>query len=104
MAQRSDSLRELLMKITGIKYCYINPPSSIRMSYPCIIIHLSDQDRKFADNQRYWNWLRWSITIVDPESINGESYIEQLTSLSYCSFDRLYIADNLHHYVFSIYY
>lgn len=104
MEQRWQILREILMEETGISYCYYDPPATIRMYYPCIIFHLSDQDSKYADNMAYLRNLRWDVTVVDPVSTNGEIYVGELTSLPHCRFGRHYVADNLHHYTFSIYY
>lgn len=104
MEQRWQILRELLMEKTDIDYCYYDPPASIRMTYPCVIFHLSDQDVIYADNQAYLSRLRWDVTIVDPVSTNGEIYIMEMIQLPMCRFGRHYVADNLHHYTFSLYY
>lgn len=104
MEQRWEKLRKILMETTGLSKCYYDPPASIRMEYPCILFQLSSNYVLHADNMAYKSRFRWSVTIVDPVSTNGENYIAEMLALPYCAFDRHYATDNLHHYVFDIYY
>ncbi len=104
MEQQWERLRKKLLGVTELSKCYYDPPASIRMTYPCIIFNLSSNHVRYADNGTYKSRLRWNVTIVDPVSTNGEKYIALMTSLPYCTFDRHYVTDNLHHYTFVIYY
>lgn len=81
---------------------YFQPPSNVRLSYPCIIYSLSDIDTKFADNIPYLHQRKYSVQVIDK---NPDSAIrEGMLHLKRCSFDRQYTADNLYHWVFTIFY
>lgn len=84
------------------RHVYYQPPPNVRIAYPCIIYSLSDIDTKFADNIPYVHLRRYSLTVIDkdPDSM----IVDKVSNLPRCSFDRMYIADNLYHWTFSIYY
>lgn len=84
------------------KHVYFQPPTGFRIAYPCIIYSLAKIDTKFADNNPYFHQRRYTVTVIDknPDS----KIVDKVLQLPRCSFDRPYVADNLHHWVFSIYY
>lgn len=96
-------LHEKLEKIEGVKKVYYQPPASVRMKYPCIVYNLSNIKTFYADDNFYNGTKRYSITVIDS---NPDSEIPDilLKSFKMCSFDRIYIADNLYHNVFILYY
>lgn len=96
-------LQKELSAIKGVKKAYFQPPASVRMEYPCIVYELSHKNVLHADNQIYRLKNRYAVTVIDR---NPDSKIPDLvlTSFPYCSFDRPYKADNLYHYVFTLYY
>lgn len=83
-------------------HVYFQPPSNIRIAYPCIIYSLANIDTKFADNIPYAHQRQYSLTVIDknPDSL----IVDKVASLPRCSFDHPYTADNLNHWAFSIYY
>ena len=100
MGTRVDLHKELL---TMAPYAYYNPPSSCKMSYPCFRYTLSGIDTIYADNQSYKNHINYSITYISND-IADDKMLEVLGHFQYCRFDRHYVADNLHHYVFELFY
>ena len=95
-------LQTLLEALLGSRNVYFQPPSTVKMKYPCIVYSLSDIDTKFADNIPYSNKRRYQLTAIDP---NPDSVIpDKLALLPMCIFDRSYTSDNLNHYVFNIYF
>ena len=95
-------LQTLLEALLGSRNVYFQPPSTVKMKYPCIVYSLSDIDTKFADNIPYSNKRRYQLTAIDA---NPDSVIpDKLALLPMCVFDRSYTADNLNHYVFNIYF
>jgi hypothetical protein len=82
-----------------VKY---QPGPSVKLSYPAIIYNLDDIPSIFADNRPYCWDHRYSVTIIDrdPES----KLREKLVQLPMCKFSRVYVADNLYHFIFEIYY
>jgi len=96
-------LHSELCVILGSDKVYYQPPSTVKMSYPCIIYFVATDKPKYADNAIYNNLKRYTITVVDrnPDSAIPDNL---RNALRYCTFDRTYVADNLNHFVFSIYY
>ena len=95
-------LHDILVEILGSKYVYFQPPEKVKMNYPCIVYELSKIKSTMADNKRYLNTKRYSITIIDP---NPDSSIhEKMLELPYSSFDRFYTYDNLNHWVYTLYF
>lgn len=101
MASRLD-LQYLLEDLFGSTNVYYQPSTNTRMQYPAIRYARENIDEQYADNRTYIMSNLYQIVVIDPHPDNP--VIEKLEELEYCSFQRHYIADNLHHYVFSIYY
>lgn len=103
---RLDKRLELhseLESIIGSKNVYFQPPESIRMKYPAIIYFRDDIDTIKADDLNYLFFNRYQVTIVDPDP-DSEFLDPMLNHFRQCSYDRHYVADNLNHDVFTLYY
>ena len=81
---------------------YFQPPENVRMSYPAIVYALDDIRLRYADDGVYKHLRRYSVTYItlDPDN----DVVDKIASLQYSSFDRFYIANNLNHYAFSVYF
>jgi hypothetical protein len=99
MASRLQ-LQTLLEEIT--EHVYFQPPSSIQMQYPCIVYIRDGSDTKYADDAPYTHAKRYQVTVIDRNPDTELS--DQLERLRYCSFDRYFPADNLNHYVFTLFF
>lgn len=89
--------------LTGIvPNAYFQPPPGISMSYPCIVYDLDDIDTRFANNAPYNLKKGYKITIIDPDP--DSALPDEVAKLPGVSFDRFYTADNLNHYVFTLYF
>lgn len=99
---RRIQLHEMLVDILGSTNVYFQPPSTIKMKYPCIVYSLANIDSRFADNIPYFHKRRYSVTIIDrdPDSVIRD----KMTYIEKCSFERSFTSDNLYHYVFNITY
>lgn len=102
MARSRVELQSLLESVLGSRNVYFQPPASVKMKYPAIVYERYDIDKYPADNIAYLQFLRYTITVIDknPDS----EHVINVSKLSYCSFDRHYTVDNLHHDVFTIYF
>lgn len=96
-------LHSELESIPGVKKVYFQPPSTIKMTYPCIRYSLEGISERMADDKEYTFKDRYSIIVI---TSNPDTPIPDIVrkSFRYCSFDRCYTADNLYHYVFTLYY
>ena len=106
MASRSD-LQTLLEGImTNLEFdpdeVYFQPPPDVELSYPAIIYTESKHDVLYADNDKYRMFKQYDIQIIDK---NGDCVIpDEIEKLEYCSFDRLFISDNLYHWNYTLFY
>lgn len=85
----------------GDRHSYFDPPMELRMKYPAIRYKLRSIDKVYANNIAYSLRTPYEVTLIDtnPDS----EYVSKLLALPYCSFDRHYTANNMHHFVFTIY-
>lgn len=101
MAER-EQLHAILTEILGSSNVYFQPPSTIQLSYPCIIYQRQAKQELFANDALYLSKKRYSITVVDK---NPDSEIpDKIAELKLTTFDRHFVADGLHHDVYSCYY
>lgn len=97
---RSSSLIEMLKGLCP--NVYYQPPATISMKYPCIVVSLDRITARYADNNPYSLNTCYNLTYICRDPDNEMKY--RLAQLSKCSFERAYSADNLHHYSFRLYY
>ena len=102
-----EELHENLCKIIGItapdgdRHVYFQPPPSLKIKYPAIVYKLKAIPTRIANNKIYKKDRGYEAVLIDknPES----EYVDKILELPYCGFDRFYTADNLNHFVFTIY-
>jgi hypothetical protein len=99
---RRLELQGILENILGSRNVYFQPPSNTKIQYPCIVYQRNNIDGVYADNSKYLNKYRYSLTLIGSSPEN--SLIESLLELPYCSYDRFYVADGLNHDSFTLYY
>lgn len=101
MASRLQ-LQALLEGLLGTGHVYFQPPSNIQMQYPCIIYTRDGSQTEYADNRPYARTKRYQVTVVDR---NPDSELpDKVESLPLCDFNRFFSADNLNHYVFTLFF
>lgn len=94
-------LQEVLEGILGSSNVYFQPPASLKLVYPCIVYSRNTYDSVFANNDSYLRRTRYSIVLIDknPDS----QFAEPIADIPYCKHTRNYIADNLNHDVYDLY-
>lgn len=81
---------------------YFQPPANVALAYPCIVYQRDNLHTDFADNNPYGHEQRYQVTVIDR---NPDSDIPQkLAALPRCTFDRFFVADNLNHDVYRLYF
>lgn len=100
MAKDRLYLHDQLIGILGSSKVYFQQPTM--MSYPCIVYKLDDIEAVHANDKQYWNMKRYLVTVIDkdPDTLIPD----KLLTLPYCSFETYFVANNLNHYIYSIYY
>jgi len=100
--RRRIELHEDLCTLLDSRDVYFQPPATIQMKFPCIIYSLKDVNVEHADNVNYTQRDCYTITYIDR---NPDSPIpDKIGELELSSFDRYYVADNLHHFVYTLYF
>lgn len=102
MAKPRKELHQILVDILGSKNVYFQPPESIKLNYPCIIYHRAKNKVNYADDEIHIHYRQYEGIVIDK---NPDSEIpDKLEKLQYCSLDKVYTADNLNHYAFTIFF
>lgn len=72
------------------------------MNYPCIVYQRDQAINKYADNGPYHHTKRYQVSIIDrdPDSIIPD----KVARLSLCEFAQHFVAENLHHDIYNLYY
>lgn len=100
MADRLE-LHSVLQELLGSSNVYYQPPESIKMQYDAIRYSKKTIDSKYANDRKYSMIDCYEVIVIS--RLPDNPVIKKLLSLPYCSYDRHYVADNLHHDVLTIY-
>lgn len=101
MGQRLD-LQSLLEDILGSRNVYFQPPPTVQLKYPCIIYKRDYAKTQFGDNQPYLKSKRYMVTIIDRDP--DSKIPDKVSNLPMCLFARHFVADNLNHDVYNLYF
>jgi hypothetical protein len=79
---------------------YFQPPT--KMSYPCILYKRDADDTKWADDITYLHKWRYEVTVIDkaPDSL----LVDAVRQLPLCKFTRHFVAENLNHDVYNLFF
>ena len=81
---------------------YFQPPTNVRLEYPCIVYHRDFADTKFADDEPYNHTKRYMIIVIDRD-LDSE-IPDKVAALPMSLFNRFYTADDLNHDVYNVYF
>ena len=102
MARRLQ-LQAELEELLGSRNVYFQPPESKKLKYDCIIYNRDNVASTKADNHNYLNVNRYNVMFLSRDPDN-EMPIKILEHFEYCTYSRHYVADNIYHDVFTLYY
>lgn len=103
MADRLD-LHEDLCDLLGSRNVYFQPPSTIRMSYPCFVYERSSGLSIRADDGTYTYHQAYNVTYItaDPDSLDMiRRFVFKFPQSRY---NTHFTSDNLNHDTFVLYY
>lgn len=96
-------LNTKLKMLIGSSNVYFQPPASVQLSYPCVIYSIGEGDAKHADGMVYSYVNSYDLLFIFKKP--NVAIIEKvLAELPMCKMTRAYVADNLNHYAFRVYY
>lgn len=99
---RRIGLHQALVGILGSANVYFDPPETVRLSYPAIIYTRKRIRTNKANDELYNARVAYDVILIDRDPDN--TIVGDLLRLQMSSYDRHYVADNLHHDVLTIYY
>ena len=100
--ERRRLLHDLLVGLLGSRNVYFQPPTNIEMKYPAIVYARDSSSTDYADNGPYRRKKRWTITHIsrDPE----DPVPDKIEDIPLCAFNRFFVAENMNHNVFNLYF
>lgn len=100
---RRLQLHQELINVLGSSNVYYQPSGITKMNYPCIRYKRDRGRHMNADNKTYIYRQAYQIMYIDqnPDNTVVDALIEHFSEISY---NRHYVADNLNHDVFILYY
>lgn len=101
MAQRLE-LQELLVDILDSDSVYYQPPANVQMQYPCIVYNREKIVPTWAENKPYSLNNQYLVTVIDRDP--DSEIPDEIAKLPLCIHDRFFIADNLNHNVFKLFF
>lgn len=100
---RRPQFQAVLSGILGnAEHVYFQPPSDVTMVYPCIVYDFAPGWTSFADDQPYFYEQQYEVKLIG-QAPQPEKF-ELLRSLPKSLHSRSYVAENLRHDVFDIYF
>lgn len=99
---RRHKLQSILETILGSRRVYYQPPTTMRMEYPCIVYELGGSNDRFADDFKYKRERTYQLTVIDR---NPDSTIpDRVDDLPYSSMDTTFVQDGLNHFVYTLHF
>jgi len=93
-------LHSLLVEITA--YVYFQPPSNLKLQYPCIIYERDSATSAFADNGPYRYTKRYTVTVIDRDP--DSALPDKIAALPLATHTQFFAANDLNHDVFNLYF
>lgn len=95
-------LHEILCEILGSRNVYFQPPESVKLKYPAIVYSRDNIRNYHADDDVYNKLVVYQLMVIDKDPDSRIVY--DISNLPLCQFNRHYVADNLNHDIFLIYF
>ena len=114
MERRSDLLIQELKDLLGTDEVYFQAGPDVGsdensyiftgIEYPCFIMERTTAYQPHANDRNYLFRPGYQVTYINRDEPDPEMLEEVVRHFPCCKYDRHFIADNLHHDVFMIYY
>lgn len=94
------ALRAIVKKRCGEENVYYQPPTGLRMKYPCICYERGRIDNYYASDKVYRQTVGYTVTVIDTKP--DSEMTAAVSRFDKCTFSRNFISDNLYHDVFTV--
>lgn len=102
MAQSQQELHQLLSEFEGVTEAYFQKPGNLTLVPDYIVYEIDDEYMLRADDTVFAHLNRYTVTLVTRDQ---ESPVKQLIrGLPHVSFNRMFVAGQLYHFVYNIYF
>ena len=102
---RREDLHNELKSLLGTNEVFFQATSNHKLKYPAIIYSLENAETLYADSKPYFYMNRYTITYL---TLNpDDELIEKILMSPELQRIRLvnhFVSDNIHHYVYKLYY
>lgn len=95
-------LRSIVKDRCGAENVYYQPPTGLKMKYPCIVYNRDTIRNRHADDGVYSQNVGYELTVIDTKP--DSSMTAAVSALPKCAYGRHFISDNLHHDVMTVWY
>lgn len=97
---KTEELQSMLETLLGSTNVYYQAPSSEGMNYPAIVYSRNTIKNAFANNKVYAQTYTYQLIVIaqDPDCIT----VFDVSKLPTAVHNRHYVAENLHHDIFTI--
>ena len=103
MTQMRSTLQTILEEIqtaaNETPHVYFEPPETVKMSYPCFVYHFTGYNNLGANDGKYLKSEEYAVRYITKKA--DPLIPKALVDLPHVSFDRHYVAENLHHFMFT---
>jgi len=102
VAQSQQELQTLLSEFPGVTDAYFQKPGNLTLVPDYIVYEIDDEYVLRADDRAFAFFNKYTVTLVTRDQ---ECPVKQLIrDLPYASFDRMFIAGGLYHFVYNLYF
>lgn len=104
MIELNDEIRDYFSSIEGLNKVYLQPPSSEKLIYPCLIITQNIPSTLYCDDVPYLVWPTYELMLIDydMESSIPSEIIRKGIGNYRIQPERYYVADNLCHWMYTL--
>lgn len=81
---------------------YFQPPDNLQIQYPCIVYQRYRAESEFADNIPYKFTRSYQVTVIDADP--DSDIPNKVAALPSCTTNRNFVAGNLNHDVYTLYF
>ena len=99
---RRKKLDDALVAILDSDHVFFQPPSTVKMDYPCVTYSLDGMKILRADSINYKKFYRYRVVLMDWDP--DTELVDKLVDIPYfSSMGQHYTNNNLHHWTFTFY-
>lgn len=99
---RRLELDAIFSEMESVEEAYYQPTQNTQMMYPCITYKRDFNLTQHADNIPYRVLRRYLVTVIDEDPDSAiPALVEAMPS---CVLDRTFVADNLNHWVYKLFF